>query len=804
MNKTCSSRGLLLPLLEEGGWEPWGRAFVYLLCMLWTFFGVAIVADRFMCGIETITSKTRNIQIPDPNSNDGVKTIQVKVWNDTVANLTLLAFGTSAPEIMMSVIETTTNSFHSGELGPGTIVGSAAFNLFIISPICITAVPAGEHRRLKNMRVFAVTAFMGIFAYVWVIVVLRGTSPKEVELWEAVVTLLLFPALISAAYVADKGFFCVNNKTASEVEITFDVESGHITGSAAIIEMAREFQKETKLTESETAKILAAKLAEERPRKSGWYRISATRVLTGGHRLVPKVNSAFGELFENIRNKSDTESLRKMSLSVPDPAQFMHKAVVEFTSASCAVLENEGHVRLGIRRYGNMEKEVKVGIETIDGTATANEDYRPVRTLLTFKPGQGLQDLFVEIIDDDVWEPDEFFYVKLFQDPQGSPQEDVHIGKVSINQVTIVNDDEPGKLEFSKPSYIVKESAETAQLTVRRVSGADGEVVVSWKTSDLSAKAGQEYVGDSGKVTFKHGETSKTFTIGIIGIKAAEHEPNFQVVLSSPTGGAEIGKIPKTIVTLINDEEFSNIVSRIAVQTKHNLEGLQLDSSSWREQFHSAMNVNGGDVDSATKMDYVLHFLTFFWKVLFAFTPPTSIWGGWATFLVALLWIGVMTALIADLASIFGCLIGLSDTITAITMVALGTSMPDTFASRSAALHEKYADSSIGNINGSNAVNVFLGLGLPWFIATVYWKIKGGRFVVKTDSLGFSVTLFAVFALCAVGILLARRNLAVFGRTELGGPTRPKVLSAIVITSFWLLYLLLSVLQAQGIMDVGF
>lgn len=86
--------------------------------------------------------------------------------------------------------------------------------------------------------------------------------------------------------------------------------------------------------------------------------------------------------------------------------------------------------------------------------------------------------------------------------------------------------------------------------------------------------------------------------------------------------------------------------------------------------------------------------------------------------------IGLLTTIVGDLASIFGCMIGLNDLITAITFVALGTSMPDTFASRQAALQEKFADSSIGNINGSNAVNVFLGLGLPWLIATIYWEAK--------------------------------------------------------------------------------
>ena len=76
--------------------------------------------------------------------------------------------------------------------------------------------------------------------------------------------------------------------------------------------------------------------------------------------------------------------------------------------------------------------------------------------------------------------------------------------------------------------------------------------------------------------------------------------------------------------------------------------------------------------------------------------------------------IGVVTALIGDLATLLGCVIGMEDSFTAITLVALGTSLPDTFASKAAALGDDNADASIGNATGSNSVNVFLGLGLPW------------------------------------------------------------------------------------------
>lgn len=110
----------------------------------------------------------------------------------------------------------------------------------------------------------------------------------------------------------------------------------------------------------------------------------------------------------------------------------------------------------------------------------------------------------------------------------------------------------------------------------------------------------------------------------------------------------------------------------------------------------------------------------FRWQILFALVPPPKYLGGWPAFFLSLSVIGLMTAIIGDLATLFGCLVNLDDSITAITLVALGTSMPDTFASKQAAVGEKTADSSIGNINGSNSVNVFLGLGLPWLMASIY------------------------------------------------------------------------------------
>jgi len=99
-----------------------------------------------------------------------------------------------------------------------------------------------------------------------------------------------------------------------------------------------------------------------------------------------------------------------------------------------------------------------------------------------------------------------------------------------------------------------------------------------------------------------------------------------------------------------------------------------------------------------------VHIVALFWKVLAACIPPAEMCGGWFCFVVALIFIGAVTAVIGEMAKLLGCVLDISEFTTAITFVALGTSLPDTFASKTAAVQDKYADASIGNVTGSNSV----------------------------------------------------------------------------------------------------
>ncbi|KAJ8388202.1 hypothetical protein AAFF_G00135730 [Aldrovandia affinis] len=197
--------GIILPV-----WEPQNpsygdkvaRATVYFVALVYMFLGVSIVADRFMASIEVITSQEREITIK--KSNGETTTTTVRIWNETVSNLTLMALGSSAPEILLSVIEVCGHNFEPGTLGPSTIVGSAAFNMFVIIGICVYVVPDGEHRKVKHLRVFFVTATWSIFAYIWLYLILAVISPGVVQVWEGLLTLFFFPICVLFAWVADR------------------------------------------------------------------------------------------------------------------------------------------------------------------------------------------------------------------------------------------------------------------------------------------------------------------------------------------------------------------------------------------------------------------------------------------------------------------------------------------------------------------------------------------------------------------------------------------------------------------------
>ncbi|KAB0399585.1 hypothetical protein E2I00_007849 [Balaenoptera physalus] len=937
-NESCTGssdckEGVILPI-----WYPENpslgdkiaRVIVYFVALIYMFLGVSIIADRFMASIEVITSQEREVTIKKPNGETSTTTI--RVWNETVSNLTLMALGSSAPEILLSLIEVCGHGFIAGDLGPSTIVGSAAFNMFIIIGICVYVIPDGETRKIKHLRVFFVTAAWSIFAYIWLYMILAVFSPGVVQVWEGLLTLFFFPVCVLLAWVADRRllFYKYMHKkyrTDKHRGIIIETEGDHPKG----IEMDGKMMnshfldghlvplegKEVDESRREMIRILKD-LKQKHPEKDldqlvemanyyalshqqksrAFYRIQATRMMTGAG---------------NILKKHAAEQAKKASsmseVHTDQPEDFVSKVFFDPCSYQC--LENCGAVLLTVvRKGGDMSKTLYVDYKTEDGSANAGADYEFTEGTVVLKPGETQKEFSVGIIDDDIFEEDEHFFVRLSnvrieeeQPEEGMPPRVLNslplpravLVSPCVATVTILDDDHAGIFTFECDTIHVSESIGVMEVKVLRTSGARGTVIVPFRTVEGTAKGGGEDFEDTyGELEFKNDETvqgmpshrvlmgqgygrtsgdeessrprksslflvrqeiirsanssaepslgrdssrllaapadgmrRKTVRVKIVDEEEYERQENFFIVLGEPKwmerglsevtdrkltveeeeakriaemGKPILGEHPKLEVIIEESYEFKTTVDKLIRKT--NL-ALVVGTHSWRDQFMEAITVSAaGDEDEDESgeerlpscFDYVMHFLTVFWKVLFACVPPTEYCHGWACFVVSILIIGMLTAVIGDLASHFGCTIGLKDSVTAVVFVAFGTSVPDTFASKAAAIQDVYADASIGNVTGSNAVNVFLGIGLAWTVAAIYWALQGQEFHVSEGTLAFSVTLFTIFAFVCISVLLYRRRPQLGG--ELGGPRGCKLATTWLFVSLWLLYILFATLEA--------
>lgn len=452
-------------------------------------------------------------------------------------------------------------------------------------------------------------------------------------------------------------------------------------------------------------------------------------------------------------------------------------------------------------------------VKTRDHTAESPEDYIAVDKPLKFKDGQTEEIFQVEIVDDEGWEPDEDFFCDLL-DENGNLLE----GQDTTTKVTIIDDDKPGQVGFEQTKGNILALANTgfAQIELIRKNGSDGVVTVDFETFQIdetehTATHGVDYVHKADTITFEPKETQQTIEIEIIQkAEDVQRDEAFGVRLKSITPeGAKLSKKCTAIVNIITDEGrkkkeqmFAQLLEKIYEEEK----------ITWGQQFvnacklHPAKNEDG-EIEPVTPFNAFLHLVTIGWKLFFSLIPPPHMCGGWACFFVALAFIGVVTYVVQAFGELFGCVLGIKPSVTAITIVALGTSLPDTFASMIAAKQEQYADAAIGNVTGSNSVNVFLGLGLPWVIAAIYeasakdenlppQEGKNGKYYVPAGPLGFSVVVFVACALICIAFLMVRRCLV---GGELGGTPGGRLGSAVFLIGLWFVYIILCILQAYEI-----
>ncbi len=144
-----------------------------------------------------------------------------------------------------------------------------------------------------------------------------------------------------------------------------------------------------------------------------------------------------------------------------------------------SVSEGSGYIEIMI--INKLKADCSVGVRTVEGDAKGGEDYVDLDQILQFKSGQTELSVRVTINDDDEWEPDEDFYVELY-DPN---TKDKIKGDDTLCTVTIIDDDKPGTLSFENRSIKVVAQSKIAQIRVVRQNGCDGKIYCDYETIEL-------------------------------------------------------------------------------------------------------------------------------------------------------------------------------------------------------------------------------------------------------------------------------------------------------------------------------
>jgi hypothetical protein len=223
--------------------------------------------------------------------------------------------------------------------------------------------------------------------------------------------------------------------------------------------------------------------------------------------------------------------------------------VIEFNATTFSTNEVTTPATITLKRTGVTTAAASVLVSSSNGTATATSDYTAVAVTVSWAAGDAAnKTVNVPILDDRLVEGTETVTLTL------SAVTGDTIGTDATATLSIL-DYEQGTLQFSSATASVAENAGTATITVNRTSGSNGSVTVNYATAGGTAASPAFFTATTGTLTFADGILSQTISIPIIDNTLGQANKNFTVTLSTVTGGALLGTLVSTTVTIVNDDE---------------------------------------------------------------------------------------------------------------------------------------------------------------------------------------------------------------------------------------------------------
>jgi hypothetical protein len=231
---------------------------------------------------------------------------------------------------------------------------------------------------------------------------------------------------------------------------------------------------------------------------------------------------------------------------------------VQLEQAAYSVAEGTPTATIIVTRSGGAASGVAVSYATGNGSATAGSDYVAKTGTLVFAAGETSKSFTVSIINDTLDESDETVNLTL-----SNPTGGATLGAHNTAVLTITDNDVGGTVQFITPTYTVGEM-KAAVITVTRSGGTASGVTVDYATSNGTAVAGSDYTATSGTLTFAAGQTSRTFSVPIIGDTLDEANETVNLTLSNPGGGATLGAQGSAVLTITDNDSGGSVQFSVA------------------------------------------------------------------------------------------------------------------------------------------------------------------------------------------------------------------------------------------------
>ncbi|XP_041950003.1 sodium/potassium/calcium exchanger 3-like [Alosa sapidissima] len=145
-----------------------GAVLLHVLCAIYMFYALAIVCDDFF--VPSLEKISENLQL-----------------SEDVAGATFMAAGSSAPELFTSLIGV---FITKGDVGVGTIVGSAVFNILVIIGVC--GIFAGQTVVLTWWSLFRDSSYYLISVLALILVIYDA----RVVWWESMLLISMYGVYI--------------------------------------------------------------------------------------------------------------------------------------------------------------------------------------------------------------------------------------------------------------------------------------------------------------------------------------------------------------------------------------------------------------------------------------------------------------------------------------------------------------------------------------------------------------------------------------------------------------------------------